>query len=283
MLPRASDAEILRAALEAQVRELVRNDPGTRLGADPEALHDMRVAIRRLRAFLKVAQPALEPAWCDDLRGRLRWLGNELGPARDLDVMVERLRADADDLGPEDARAMRRLIGDVETRRAEARSAMVAALRSDPYLELLAYLERAAASPRIVGDVQLERWAAKAYARLRTRARAIDDDSPDEALHDVRKMGKHARYAAELAEPVAGKRARRFVREAKRFQTVVGEHQDAAVAEAELRELAARKTGATTLVIGRLVERSRERRQDARDAYPGAWARLAKAGKAAWS
>ena len=176
--PLEGDADLLRAALDGQVRELLRNDPGTRLGADPEALHDMRVAIRRLRAFLKLAAPALEPAWCDDLRERLRWLGIELGPARDFDVMAERLRAESHELGPDDARAMRRLLADVEARRAEARSAMVAALRSDPYLQLLADLERAAASPRIVGDVELERWAAKAYAKLRGRARAIEGRLP---------------------------------------------------------------------------------------------------------
>ena len=55
----------------------------------------MRVAVRRLRAFLKTAEDALEPAWRDDLRTRLKWLGGELGPVRDLDVLTDRLRDEA--------------------------------------------------------------------------------------------------------------------------------------------------------------------------------------------
>jgi CHAD domain-containing protein len=264
------------------VRTLLAHDPGTRLGADPEALHDMRVAVRRLRAFLRGGGPALDPDWAGDLRERLRRLGGELGPARDLDVLVERIRAETDGLDGSDARAARRLVGELERRRAEARSALVAALRSEPYLTLLDDLDEAARAPKIVAPVELERWAGRAYARLRAQARAITDTSPDDELHDVRKTGKRARYAAELAEPVAGKRARRFVREAKRFQTTVGEHQDAAVAEAELRELAAGRSGSTALVAGRLVERMGELRRAARAAYPKAWARLRKAGKSAW-
>jgi CHAD domain-containing protein len=281
--PLEGEAEALRAALDEQVRALLAHDPGTRLGADPEDLHDLRVAARRLRAFLTVAAPALDDAWCDDLRARLRWLGGELGPARDLDVLVEHIRAESADLEDADAKAARRLLAELERRRAEARSAMVAALRSDPYLALLDDLEDAARNPRIAGPVRLERWAEAAFRQLRKRAGAIDGTSSDDALHDVRKTGKRARYAAELAEPVAGKPARRFVREAKRFQTIVGDHQDAAVTEAELRDLAVRRSGAAALVLGELIERSRERRRSARDAFPQAWRRLEKAGKAAWS
>jgi CHAD domain-containing protein len=279
----AGEAEILRQALAEQVREILAHDPGTRLGADPEELHDMRVAVRRLRAFLKTAEDALEPEWRDDLRSRLKWLGGELGPVRDLDVLTERLRGETEGFEEAEARAAERLIGSLEQGRREARSALLAALRSDPYFELLDDLDAAAAAPRVRGDIDLAALATKGYRRLRKQAGAIGPDSSDDVLHEVRKSGKKARYAAELARPVAGKRAGRFVKEAKAFQDVVGDHQDAVVAEERLRELVANRSGATLLAAGRLIERERIRRAAARAAFGKAWRRLDKAGKAVWA
>ena len=62
-----------------------------RSGADIEDLHQMRVAVRRMRgAALKSARPLLDAAWSDELRAELGWLGRALGPSRDLDVMIDR-------------------------------------------------------------------------------------------------------------------------------------------------------------------------------------------------
>ena len=207
LAPLEGEAEVLRAALAAQVREILAHDPGARLGADPEELHDLRVAVRRLRAFLKTAEDALEPEWRDDLRARLKWLGGELGPARDLDVLTNRLREEAQTLEQPEAGAATRLIRALERDRQEARSAMIAALRSDPYYELLDDLEDAARAPRLVGEVETKALAARAFRKLRKQAARIDAGSSDESLHEVRKTGKKARYAAELAAPVAGKRS----------------------------------------------------------------------------
>jgi CHAD domain-containing protein len=160
---------------------------------------------------------------------------------------------------------------------------MIAALRSDPYYELLDDLEEAARSPRITGDVDLTALARQAFRKLRKQAGKITPDSSDEALHEARKTGKRARYAAELAQPVAGKPAARFVKQAKAFQDVVGDHQDAVVAEERLRELVSTRGGAAVLAAGRLIERERARRVEARAAFPKAWRRLEKAGKAAWA
>ena len=243
----------------------------------------MRVAVRRLRAFLKAAEDAFEPEWREDLRARLRWLGGELGPARDLDVLTGRLRDEAKSLDGPESRACGRLVDTLEKEREQARSALIAALRSDPYFELLDDLEEAARAPRITEDVRLTELAAKAFRKLRKQAVKLNPGSADEELHEVRKTGKKARYAAELAEPVAGKPAARVVKQAKAFQDVIGEHQDAVVAEERLRELAAKRSGSSLLAAGRLIERERTRRAEARAAVPKAWRRLEKAGRAAWS
>jgi CHAD domain-containing protein len=95
--------------------------------------------------------------------------------------------------------------------------------------------------------------------------------------------GKRARYAGELAEESVGKKARGFVARAKRVQDVLGEHQDAVVADERLRELALSKGDPKVgLVTGRLVERQRERMLRARAQAPKALKQLRRAGRKAW-
>jgi CHAD domain-containing protein len=88
---------------------------------------------------------------------------------------------------------------------------------------------------------------------------------------------KRARYAAELAAPELGKRGRDFVEAAKRLQEVLGEHQDAAVAEERVRAWAGRGSGRDAAVP--LVERERQRKAAARAAWPAAWDGLRRAAK----
>jgi CHAD domain-containing protein len=102
--------------------------------------------------------------------------------------------------------------------------------------------------------------------------KALDDDPPDEALHDLRKRGKRTRYAAELADRDA------VVKRAKTFQDVLGAHQDSVVAEGRLRALAASATPVQALAAGRLIEREHARQHDARDTWADAWRKLAQAG-----
>jgi CHAD domain-containing protein len=280
----ASPRDHLRAMLAAQYRAIVAHDPGTRLGRDAEELHQMRVATRRSRAFLRAGRPLLDPDWAQSLRLELGWLGGVLGPVRDLDVMIDHLRGDALALEPGERRALRRVFRHLDGERGEAREAMLVALASDRYLALLDRLERAVAEPSFGPDeIPLQELAAAEFRRLRKAARALDPEPADDDLHDLRIRGKRARYAAELAEVVAGKPATRFIREAKGVQDVLGEHQDAVVAEQRLRALVSQVgSSATGFAIGRLVERERERRRSSRAAFPGAWKQLERSGRKAW-
>lgn len=114
--------------------------------------------------------------------------------------------------------------------------------------------------------------------------RALDSDPSDDELHAVRIKGKRARYAAELAEASTGKRATRFIRRARQFQDVIGEHQDAVVAEEELRRIAnLTRSQPAALAAGRLIERRQAAKRRMRHAFPKAWSRLDAAGKRAWS
>ncbi len=272
----------LRELLVDQYEAALANDPGVRLGEDAEALHQLRVATRRSRALLRAARGLVAPDWAEPLRAELAWLGGLLGPVRDLDVLLEHLDAEAASLGGDDARAFRRLRKRLALERAEVRAALLEAMDAERYFRLLDSLEQAGEAPGTGETVSLPEIAAQAFARLRKAARSLPKRPSDAELHRVRIETKRARYTAELAEPALKKAGARLVARAKTVQDVIGEHQDACVAEARIRALAARGGGATGLAAGRLVERQRLRKRAARRAYPDAWRRLDQAGRKAF-
>jgi CHAD domain-containing protein len=279
--PPASDDPLgrLRLLLVTQYEAMLANDPGVRLGEDPEALHKLRVATRRARALLRAAQGLVAAQWADPLRDELKWLGGLLGPVRDLDVLLEHLDAEAETLEADDARAFRRLRGRLVGERANDRDALLEAMRSARYFRLLDTLAGAGDAPAGDDPTPLPEIAGTAFGKLRKAVKALPPRPADDELHRVRIKTKRARYAAELAAPDLGKSGAKFIDRAKVVQDVIGDHQDAVVAEDRLRELAARGGGRTGLAAGRLVERQRRRKRDARRAFPDAWRKLDKAGR----
>jgi CHAD domain-containing protein len=271
--PASTPREALAAAFHEQYERLLAHDPGTRLGTDPEDLHQLRVATRRLRAFLRAGRPLLERPWAESLRAELGWLGSALGPARDLDVLVEHLRADVDEAGVAGT-AAEGLLASFDAERARAREAVVEALGTDRYLALLDRVEDAAASPRFSDDEpSLARIWWREWKRTRKAFRSLGEEPPDDELHAARIRVKRARYAAELAAHELGGDGERFVAAAKGLQDVLGEHQDAVVAEERIRAWANTAPGAAD-VAERLVRLERGRREQARSDWPGAWAKL---------
>jgi CHAD domain-containing protein len=264
--------EALGIALEAEYRAVLAHDPGTRRGDDPEDLHQLRVATRRMRAFLRTARPLVEREWATSLREELGWLGSHLGPARDLDVMQMRLQAEVDALEHDGAGAQG-LLETLAEERAAAYADVVEVLGSERYFSLLDRLE-AAAEPPLTGDeTALTRIFHREAKRMRKAFAALGDDPRDEELHASRIAVKRARYAADLAAHELGRPGRRFVAGAKKLQDILGDHQDAVVAEARIRAWAS-TAGVGGFAAGRLVQLERERMAVARAAWPESWRRL---------
>jgi CHAD domain-containing protein len=279
---KAPPLEHLRSLLAAQLREIHAHDPGVRLGDHPEDVHQLRVAARRSRALLRAARTLLDRAWADELGAELRWLGGELGPVRDLDVLLEHLRAEQEQLGPDDRAGGAAVISALAADRQAAHRRAVAALGTPRYLALLDRLDEASREPHASErEGSLRKIAGKEFRRLERIAGALGDDPSDEDVHNARIAAKRARYAGELAQSACGKPARSFVAAAKRFQDVAGTHQDTIVAEEHIRRLRSGDAGA--LAAGRLVERQRARRAAARRELPSVWRALRRRGRRAWA
>ena len=273
----------LQAFFLRQYQQILAHDPGTRLGDDPEDLHDLRVAVRRLRAILKVAAPPLDETWADELRGELDWLGGALGHVRDLDVMLARLRKEKSRLGDDEQRDFAPLLRKLQRQRTTHRRSLLAALDSSRYTDLLDRLEETGRRPHTASVRPTAQEIAEAqFSKLRKAVRKLGREPSDDDLHSVRIKGKRARYAAELASPGAGKGVAKLIDAAKEFQDVAGEHQDAVVTAERLRFLSAKAAPGTAFAAGRIAERQEARRTAARAAFPDAWKKLEKAGKRAW-
>jgi CHAD domain-containing protein len=269
----ATPGEALGHALVAQHRRLVGHDPGTRLG-NAEDLHQMRVATRRARAFLRAARDLVDPEWTEGLRTELGWLGSLLGPARDADVLHGHLAAALAALGEEAAAHGTPLVRALERERRRARRSAVTALSRKRYFALLDRLEQAERPP-LAGkaDVRLADLWWDELGRTRKAFRSLDKNSRDEELHEARIRVKRARYSAELAAHELGPAGAPFVSAARKLQDILGEHQDAVVAEAWLTRFGDESPESKELVR-LLVEREQKRRRKARRAWPEAWDRL---------
>jgi CHAD domain-containing protein len=273
--------EVVRRALANSVVRLMQHDPGVRLGEDPEEVHQARVATRRLRSDLRTFRDALAPTWAVALRNELKWLGRELGAVRDAEVLRERLAGRMSALGAEDGRAGDALLRLLDERQARAREELLASMREPRYARLLDELVDAANEPAVLTEMadapasEALRPALEApWKHLETAMDTARSEPTDEYLHAARIRAKRVRYAAEAVSPVFGKRARAFAQAAVELQDVLGEHQDAVVAGAWLRETAG--SGGDAFAAGQLAAIEAQTAATSREAVPAAWKALSK-------
>jgi CHAD domain-containing protein len=274
----ATTLEQLRHLLAAQLRELERHDPGVRLRDDPEDLHHFRVATRRTRAVIRASRPLLGDV-LTPLGEELKWLAGVLGPARDLDVLLDGLRSVAVTLG-DDRAGGEAIVAAIEEEREQLHDAVLEALAEDRYFRLLdAFAAAIASLPDLDAPDGLRPLATVELRKLAKATRKLGNAPTDDELHALRIRAKRARYTAELAAVGdVSKRLRRYLTELKSLQDVIGEHQDAVVAEAKIRGVSRAKTA---IAAGRLIERERDRRRDRRRDYPDVLARTLRRGNEA--
>jgi CHAD domain-containing protein len=285
--PPAKEAPIidhLQSALAQQVRWLLAHDPGTRLGAEPESLHQLRIASRRLRALLRTAQPILLPEWSESLHNELSWLSKFLGQARDLDVQIAYFNKESADLAQRDRKLLMQFVTHLQQQRQRTHELLLSELKSARYLELVRQLQLAAQDPPLVeSTVTLHELAKREFKKLRKAIRRLPPSPGHAQLHHVRIKTKRARYAAELALWSVGKPAARFIKRARAVQDLLGTHQDARQADVYIRGFLKQSTSVRAgFVAGRLAERQRQRRESVLKRMEPLLEKLMKQGKDTW-
>ena len=269
----------LRDVLLELVATIRANEPGVRAQLDTEFLHDLRVAVRRTRSALQRFRGVLPEDTTRRFEAEFRWIGELTGPCRDLDVHLLEFDEHAARLDAKARRLLEPLRQLLSEEREHAQERLVTAFESDRWKTLLdqweQWLERGprkrermAEGARPIAEVAAER-ARELHKRLLTRGRKIDDKTPAQALHDLRKDGKKLRYALELFRDVYPKDSyRSAVRTMKRLQDMLGDFQDFEVQQEALRSFGQRLleeergSADTLLVMGRLIDEL-ARRQDA--------------------
>lgn len=283
--------DLVRRALRDGLHRLVASDVGVRR-EDHDAVHQMRVACRRLRSDLRTFRTLVDDPRAELLREELAWLADSLGASRDLEVLRARLRRTAvlDPLAPIDDLRVEAVDGLLAEDENDGRTTVLAALRSARYVALLQLLVEVAREPGLTDlaagrcrDV-LPGLVGATWTHLAKRARRLKPEDPDAAWHRARILAKRTRYAAEAVEPVLGKRAARLARAAEAVQEVLGEHQDAAVAAERVLLLPDRRPRdrGFAVVCGRLAERERTQVHRARDSFGPVWRRADQASVAGW-
>jgi CHAD domain-containing protein len=286
-----------RAVLRALLAVIEANLEGTIADTDSEFLHDLRVSVRRSRAVQRECKGVFEPAALEHFRGEFRWLQQITGDARDLDVHVLEFDSMRALVGGEGHEFMRDdldpLLAVLRTRRSRARRRMVAALRSERTSELLsswrvfldgleaAELDGRPDAVRPIAALAGERIG-KVYRRMVRMGGAIDESSPPEDYHELRKKGKELRYLLELfgTSLYPGDVVKPMIKTLKALQDVLGRHQDREVQIALLRSIGpeiARTDGgeAALMAIGALIARLSEDEGAARSEFAGRFAEFA--------
>ena len=206
-----SAAQAARKLLTAQYRVIRANEQKAMRGVDSESVHDIRVAVRRFRALLRIFRKPLAGTSAARLTREVAALRRSLAPARDLDVWVGLLESKTVARRLRSDRAYGSYVRGLNARHADRTSAVAARLRAAPYRRLCARIERfldeeLAGEPARAGAAQpLDRFARRqvvdAVRKVRKRRRT-DLNVPSPELHRLRKACRTGRYVAEFFAPI---------------------------------------------------------------------------------
>ncbi len=281
--------EAFKAIGRACLKQVINNEPAL-LRGDSEGVHQMRVGLRRLRAAMSLFGALLRDSQTAAIKNELKWLAGELGPARELEVLVKLV------VTPMKRRrrwrGMPSLSHEFADRRDTALSRAQAAVQSARFraltLDVAAWLEAGLwTKPQddLVpdrGDLPIETFAfeqlARRWRKVRKKGRVLAQlDS--RSRHKLRIQTKKLRYAAEFFATLfttkrAHKRRKQFLPALERLQDGLGDLNDIAVHEKRIAAMGVRRRRANPhrvfaagLLTGREDARVDAAMTEAADAY----------------
>jgi triphosphatase len=291
----ASARDVFRMIGVACLKQIIDNEPALMKG-DPEGVHQMRVGLRRLRAAMSLFRILLQDRQTAAIKSELKWLAGELGPARELEVLMNRVVAPVRKRRRH-WRGMPSLSREIAERCDAARKRAQYAVESARFraltLDIGAWLQAGQwTSPqddlvRDRGDIPIEDFAAEQLARRWRKVRKkgkklVRLDA--RRRHKFRIQAKKLRYAAEFFSSLymskrAAKRRERFLTALERLQDGLGDLNDIAVHEERISALGVRKRRSNknrVFAAGLLTGREDARIEPAMTAAMNAYADLAK-------
>ena len=288
--PHSTLGTLVRRTLEGDFERLLEFDVYLRLeprNPPEQAIHQARVATRRLRSDLKTFGPLLDPVWLRHTRSELKWMGTVLGAVRDIDVLEKRLSSRG--RIPRGSGGTDELRSGLASQRRDKSEELAHAVRGERYLHLLDRLDAGASFPRFSSSPRSEetregrispsdlarsalpRLLGPHWQTLRRRVKKAGSRPSDTQLHRIRIGSKQLRYGAELAEPVLGKPARRAARRAEEVQTILGEHHDSVTAVEWLERIPADGTTEASFAAGYRAAEARRQQSTSKDQWVRAW------------
>ncbi len=292
--PRSTLGSVVQQTMRGGLERILDFDVVLRISpANPSshAIHQTRVATRRLRSDLKTFGPVLDPVWVEHTRSELKWLGTVLGRVRDVDVMAERFTTDGA-TSPLEDRGEHHLLSKLAGERRRYSRELQGVLQSERYLHMLDRLHAGVRSPPywvspqwqqnethelgpddLARDV-LPRLVRAHWQKLHRKVRRAGPRPTDAQLHDIRIGSKQVRYAAEAAAPAMGKPARRMAHRAEDLQTVLGQHHDSVAAVKWLEQVPADGTATASFAAGAKVAEERRRQAKLRSRWGRSWRAL---------
>lgn len=281
----ASDPAVRLAyrCLLEQFERMLGEEPRAREGLDPEGVHQMRVASRRIRAAFRAFKGVLPAASVKEFNGDFKWIAAVLGDVRDLDVDQDNFPHYTAGIPEEDLIDYRKHLAELWQ---QAREGLLTCLSSQRYKQLrdgfTEFLQRGPSETamKTAGTLSIRDAAVRLIGRQCKRVvhdgRAITSDSPDETLHSLRIDCKRLRYLFEFYQPIYGKSLHPFVKRLKQLQGVLGEFQDACIAMQRLGEYAERvpmqaENRGQLIALGQLVNAQRQKAADRRGRFHKVW------------
>jgi triphosphatase len=275
--------DVAMAELRRLIALWLRHEPGARLGEDPEELHQLRVAARRIDATLGLFKRQL-PAALVRARKTTKSVLRSLGAARDVDVQLAELARYCADLPEQEQAAAEPLRVYLHGERNRARARMVRALDSEPTRRWLDTLMQAAAERTDMNGadpawVVMPERVQRRFRKLRKSVGKLRSKSSMEDYHQVRRRAKQLRYATECGAGMFGKPAEDMLKVLRRLQDRLGAHQDSYMAQSRLAALAGDPASglppATLFLMGRLAEQHARVNALVRETLIRSWRKVA--------
>lgn len=273
--------------LAQELTQVMFHEPRAWEALDPEGVHQMRVATRRIRAMLATFKPILPQGKVKRVNREFRWLARLLGDVRDLDVYLINFDHYTKEMPGAVAESLSPYRIHLNDRRLAARKRLIAGLSSTQFDSLINLFRHfcgdgLSSKKRKRSSSDSIRQAAigmidHRLKKVQKSGRSVTENSRSKNLHAVRIQVKRLRYLLEFFRPFYRKHLKSLIRATKTIQEILGDFQDACVASNQLQTYAdslsktEENRGLLDALDCLIASQSAHARQQ-RDSFPTAWA-----------